>query len=61
MDWIKEIERLEKSENEETKSAAVILRSLLQENQRIKKFNADISNLNRELSEQITQMQNAKR
>lgn len=53
MDWLKEIERLEQSENEETKSAAVVLRSLYLENQRVRKFNAEISKANQDLNEEL--------
>jgi len=53
MDWLKEIERLEASESEETRSAAVVLRSLYLENQRMRKFNADISKANQDLNEDL--------
>jgi len=53
MDWLKEIERLEASESEETRSAAVVLRSLYLENQRMRKFNADISKANQDLNEEL--------
>jgi len=53
MDWLKEIERLEASESEETRSAAIVLRSLYLENQRMRKFNADISKANQDLNEEL--------
>lgn len=53
MDWLKEIERLEASESEETRSAAVVLRSLYLENQRMRKFNAEISKANQDLNEEL--------
>jgi len=48
MDWQKEIERLEKENN----SAVVIVRNLLNENNRIKKFNKEIAELNKNLTEE---------
>lgn len=60
MDWLKEIERLEKEEN----PAAVILRQLWNENNRIKRFNKEVSELNRKLSEEnqmLINQRNARR
>lgn len=48
MDWAKEIERLEAEGNH----AAVLMRNLWNENNRIKKFNKEISELNRTLTEE---------
>lgn len=48
MDWLKEIERLEAEGN----NAAVILRNLYNENNRLKKFNKEIADINRNLNEE---------
>lgn len=48
MDWAKEIEKLEAEGN----AAAVLVRNLWNENNRIKKFNKEISELNRTLTEE---------
>lgn len=48
MDWLKEIERLEAEGN----NAAVILRNLYNENNRLKKFNKEIADINKNLNEE---------
>lgn len=48
MDWLKEIERLEAEGN----NAAIILRDLYNENNRLRKFNKEIALTNQNLTEE---------
>jgi hypothetical protein len=48
MDWLKEIERFEAEGN----NAAIILRDLYNENNRLRKFNKEVAEINKNLTEE---------